>query len=464
MKKASGMEILPAGFRLGLRLVLLVGCFAGHQALAAADAGWKAGTGRVKITPDKPLWMTGYGARNHPAEGTAQDLWTKALAVSDPAGNRGVIITADLCMVSREITEEVAAELQKKHGLPRSGVMINVSHTHCGPWLVGVALGFRNPPEIRPAAEEYTRQLVGKMVRAASQALESLAPATISWGEDEATFAVNRRENPEPKVSALRAAGQLKGPVDHRVPVLAVRGTDGELRGLLISYACHNTVLDFYQWHGDYAGSAQVEIEKRHPQATVLFTIGCGADQNPLPRRSTALADQYGRELADAADRALAKPMQRVTGKFSSALEDITLTFAHKPTEEELQKASAANRTAWASAVREQIRAKGDGILNYAYPVQAWTLGNLSWLALGGEVVVDYSLRLKKEIPGGLWVFGYSNDVMDYIPSERVLKEGGYEGDTAKFPYGRPSPWSAGLENKIVAKAGELVARTRAGR
>lgn len=464
MKKPSSLEIFPAGFRLGLRLVLLVGCLAGHQALAAADAGWKAGTGRVKITPDKPLWMTGYGSRNHPAEGTAQDLWTKALAVSDPAGNRGVIITADLCMISREITEEVAAELQKKHGLPRSGVMINVSHTHCGPWLVGVALGFRNPPEIRPAAEEYTRLLVGKMVRAASQALESLAPATISWGGDEATFAVNRRENPEPKVPALRAAGQLKGPVDHRVPVLAVRGADGELRGLLISYACHNTVLDFYQWHGDYAGSAQVEIEKRHPQATVLFTIGCGADQNPLPRRSTALADQYGRELADAADRALAKPMQRVRGKFSSALEDITLTFAHKPTEEELQKASAANRTAWATAVREQIRAKGDGILNYAYPVQAWTLGNLSWLALGGEVVVDYSLRLKKEIPGGLWVFGYSNDVMDYIPSERVLKEGGYEGDTAKFPYGRPSPWSPGLENKIVAKATELVARTRAGR
>lgn len=458
------MEILPAGFRLGLCLTLIVACFAGHQALAAADTGWKAGTGRVKITPDKPLWMTGYGARNHPAEGTAQDLWTKALAVSDPAGNRGVIITADLCMISREITEEVAAELQKKHGLPRSGVMINVSHTHCGPWLVGVALGFRNPPEIRPAAEEYTRLLVGRMVRAASQALESLAPATISWGEDEATFAVNRRENPEPKVPALRAAGQLKGPVDHRVPVLAVRGADGELRGLLISYACHNTVLDFYQWHGDYAGSAQVEIEKRHPGATVLFTIGCGADQNPLPRRSTALADQYGRELADAADRALAKPMQRVTGKFSSALEDITLTFAHQPTEEELQQASAAKREAWVSAVREQIRAKGDGILNYAYPVQAWTLGNLSWLALGGEVVVDYSLRLKKEIPGGLWVFGYSNDVMDYIPSERVLKEGGYEGDTAKFPYGRPSPWSPGLENKIVAKAGELVARTRAAR
>jgi hypothetical protein len=117
---------------------------------------------------------------------------------------------------------------------------------------------------------------------------------------------------------------------------------------------------------------------------------------------------------------------------------------------------------AWAATVTEQIRRKGNGILNYSYPIQAWTLGNLSWTALGGEAVVDYALRLRAETSGNLWVFGYSTDVMAYIPNERILKEGRYEGDTSMIPHGRPGPWSPGLEEKIMAKSGELIARTRA--
>ena len=77
-----------------------------------------------------------------------------------------------------------------------------------------------------------------------------------------------------------------------------------------------------------------------------------------------------------------------------------------------------------------------------------------------GEVVVDYSLRLRGESRTPLWVFGYTNDVMAYIPSERVLKEGRYEGETSMIPYGRPGPWTPGLEEKIVSTAHALLART----
>jgi len=75
--------------------------------------------------------------------------------------------------------------------------------------------------------------------------------------------------------------------------------------------------------------------------------------------------------------------------------------------------------------------------------------------------VIDYSFRLRRELPGESWIFGYSTDVMAYIPSERVLKEGRYEGETSMIPYGRPGPWATGLEDKIVSKARELVAETR---
>ena len=455
-----------AGLILAIGISWLAG---GPLAAAVSSAGWSAGSGREKITPPAGLWMTGYASRDQPADGTAQDLWVKALAVADPTGRRGVLLTLDLCGITREITDHVAAELGRRHQLPRSAVMVNVSHTHCSPFLNGNLSGLRIlPPDGVAKAEAYATDLKARMIRAADAALASLAPATISWGEDEATFGFNRRENTEKQVPELRAAGKLKGPFDPRVPVLAVHAATGELRALLVSYACHNTTLGINQWHGDYAGSAQVELEKRHPGATVHFAIGCGADINPAPRREPAHAEQHGRALADAADRALARKLTRVDGHFGSAFEDITLRFSRLPSEEELRTArekQQANREmhqAWAAAVAADIKAKGNRALEYAYPIQAWTLGNVSWVALGGEVVIDYSDRLRRELGKDLWVLGYSTDVMAYIPSERVLKEGRYEGDTSMVPYGKPAKWTAGLEEKIVTKTHELVKRSRA--
>lgn len=434
----------------------------------ASPEQWRAGTGRENITPPAGLWMTGFAVRDRPADGTTQDLWVKALALADPAGNRGVILTLDLCDVTREISDRVAASLMTRYALPRSAIITNVSHTHCAPWVEGGIAGLRIfPPDGVRKAVEFRHELEEKMVRAAASALDSLAPATISWGEDTATFGINRRQNTEAMAPALRAEGKLVGPSDPRVPVLAVRGTDGALRGLLVSYACHNTTLMLYQWHGDYAGCAQVELERRHPGATVLFVSGCGADINPSPRREIAHAEQHGRDLADAADRALKGTMTAVEGRFASAFEDITLTFSRIPTEAQLREAMEKDQPnkemhqAWSATITRQLREKGEAIRNYAYPIQSWTLGNLTWVALGGEVVVDYVLRLRKETATPLWVFGYSTDVMAYIPSERILKEGRYEGNSSMIPHGRPSTWNPGLEAKIVAKTHELIGRTR---
>ncbi|MEO6246667.1 MAG: neutral/alkaline non-lysosomal ceramidase N-terminal domain-containing protein, partial [Opitutaceae bacterium] len=246
-------RITPA--LLGCCLLLSVITPTAH---AADGETWQVGTGREDITPPAGLWMTGYATRDRPAEGAAQPLWVKALAFSDPAGNRGVLLTLDLCGVYRELTDSVAAEIERNFHIPRSGVMVNVSHTHCGPQLGGYLTGLRIlPADGQQKADVYTAELKKKMFRAASAALNSLAPAIIAWGEDAATFGFNRRENPEKDVRALRAAGKLKGPFDPRVPVLAVRDARGELRALLVSYACHNTTLSFFQWHGDYAGCAQ---------------------------------------------------------------------------------------------------------------------------------------------------------------------------------------------------------------
>jgi hypothetical protein len=431
-----------------------------------ASDGWKCGVAKVVITPEKPMWLSGYSSRDKPAQGKVHELWAKALALEDANGKRCVLVTLDLVGIPREVSVAVCAEIQKKHGLLRDAVLLNVSHTHSGP-VVGSNLRtmYFLDAEQSGRVEEYTKALQSKIVTLVGDALSGLKPARVEWGTGHATFAVNRRNNKEADVPKLRDQGLLKGPVDHDVPVLAVRDPDGGVKAVAFSYACHATVLPFYEWCGDYPGFAQLAVEKAHPGAVALFWAGCGGDQNPLPRRSVALAEEYGKKLAGAVESVLAAPMTPLEPRFTATYAEMPLAFGDLPSRESLVRDTTAKDKYVAERARLLLkRIEKEGSLSgmYPYPIQTWKLGDaLTWIALGGEVVVDYSLRLKRELgKNTTWVAGYSNDVMAYIPSLRVLKEGGYEGGGAMVYYGQPTVWSAKVEETIVRavhkQSGEL--------
>jgi hypothetical protein len=438
---------------------------------AFAQGSWKAGAARVDITPKVRMWMSGYGSRDKPAEGKLQDLWAKALVLEDPAGRRTVLVTLDLVGIDRDLSVAVCRALKEKYDLPRETVLLSVSHTHTGP-VVGSNLGAMYDLDAKQQKHvaDYARELHANLVKVVGDALGRLAPAELSWGIGRSTFAVNRRTNrPEGDVPVLRAAGRLKGPVDHDVPVLAVRGPMGKLTAVVFGYACHATVLSFYQWSGDYPGFAQLELEKAHPGAVALFWAGCGADQNPLPRRTVGLAEHYGKRLAAAVEDVLGAPMTPVAGSLGAAYAEVDLPLADLPTREQIVKESLSKDpfvVRRAKLLLKRLQEKGSLRGSYPYPVQVWQVGpELTWVALGGEVVVDYVLRLKKELGAGkTWVTGYANDVMAYIPSLRVLKEGGYEGGGAMVYYGLPAVWAPRVEEIIVAVVREQAKRARGQR
>ncbi|MDP6445824.1 MAG: hypothetical protein QF805_18655, partial [Pirellulaceae bacterium] len=262
------------------------------------------------------------------------------------------------------------------------------------------------------------------------------------------------RNNREPDVPKLRADNQLKGPFDHDVPVLAVR-SGKKLRAVLFGYACHATVLSFYQWSGDYPGFAQIEVEKAHPGCVALFWAGCGADQNPLPRRKVELAQQYGGRLAKAVDRVLAGDMAAVAAELKTGYVEIPLALDKLPTREQIEKDSESTNKwvkARAEMFLEQIDAGAPLAQTYPYPIGVWKVGaDVKFVTLGGEVVVDFAVRTKRELGGvKTWVAGYSHDVMAYIPSRRVLLEGGYEGAGAMVYYGLPTKWAITVEDDIM--------------
>lgn len=449
---------------LAILLAALTVC---PEMTAAADQHWQAGVAKAVITPEKPMWMSGYSSRDHAAEGTLHDLWAKCLVLQDPAGQRVTLVSLDLVGIDRGLSLAIRDALERKFGLGRAQVALCCSHTHTGP-VVGHNLRtmYFLQPDQEKLVDAYTSQLQEKVIGVVGEALAQLAPATISWGQGQATFAVNRRNNPEPKVPELAAAGQLRGPVDHDAPVLAVSDLSGKLKAVLFGYACHATCLSFYQWSGDWPGFAQIELEKAHPGAVAMFWAGCGADQNPLPRRTVELAEGYGRQMAAALDKALEAGLAPLAGKLSTSYAEIDLPLDRLPTRADLEtQAQSQDKyvAARAKMLLGKIAAGTPLAQTYPYPVEVWQLGNgPTWIALGGEVVVDFAVRLKAELGASrTWVAGYANDVMAYIPSRRVLTEGGYEGASAMTFYGLPTSWAPEVEEKIVAEVRRQVDKDR---
>src|SRR6476660_795273 len=129
--------------------------------------GFKAGTASHVITPTEPLWMAGYANRNKPCDTKRHDLWVKALAIEDPAGNRCVLLTSDLCGIPRWMSESICAAATDLLGLKREAIMLTCSHTHCGPVLLGnLSDMYELTPEQPRRIEQYTFNLARLMFEA----------------------------------------------------------------------------------------------------------------------------------------------------------------------------------------------------------------------------------------------------------------------------------------------------------
>ncbi len=427
---------------------------------APSPIAWKAGVATAVITPGQAMWMAGYASRTNVSQGKAQDLFAKVLALEDEQGGRMVMVTLDLIGVPRTLRKSLEVRAQKAWQLPPEGLLLNASHTHSGPeFRFGRTPA--NDGDFKPSSlgDTYGRDLEEKLFRLIGTALAGRAPARLAYNFARCGVAMNRRL---PTGDGYKNSPNPAGPVDHEVPVLRVEGADGKLMAVLFGYACHNTTLALYQFSGDYAGFAQQYFEADHPGTVALFMNGCSGDQNPYPRGTVELAQRHGRSLATAVEAALSTTLRAVNGPLRSALSEINLDYAPAPTREEF-KARLASKDKYEAAHARRMLDRlehGENLpTQYPYPVQVVHFGDaLTLVALGGETVVDFSLRLKKELAGpAVWVAGYSNDVMAYIPSLRVMQEGGYEaGGAMRFSVTHPGPWALSTEDRIIGQVNQL--------
>ncbi len=445
---------------MGVRLLVLlaVGVFATSARGDGAGEEPRAflvGVAAEDITPQYPIRLNGFGGRSKESEGVRQAIQAKALVIAAETPENSdhqstvIVITVDTLGIPDDLHERVAAGIAKATGVPRKAIAICASHTHSAPMIVNCAntlFGNSIPDDQWQRIQKYTSELEASLVKVAVTAFQNKKPSRLSWGQGQVTFAQNRR-----------TAG---GPVDHDLPVLAVHDLEGKLRAVFTNYACHCVTLSDDMISGDWAGYAMEHIQRMNPGCEALISIGCGADSNPrggvLGSKADA-AEALGIELAQEVGRVLATGLQPITQPPVSASHRIVLPLAPLPSREDWQKkAELKNAIGYHARVQLERLDRGEPLLSeISYPVQSFSFGKeLSWLFLPGEVVVDYSLRLKQELNGErLWIHAYSNACPGYVPSERILKEGGYEGGGAMVYYDIPGPYATGLEQKIIDAA-----------
>lgn len=430
-------------------LILIFSCTLGIEVKSQA---MYIGLAKKSITPNPPIWLTGYASRTTPATGVVHDLWAKAIYLESSPKEKAVIISTDLLGLSREVHHAVVQQLKEKYGLIQHQIIINSSHTHSGPMIWPALSGIADYHlEDQRSVSTYTQGLVNKLVKLVGESIDNKEKMTLSVGHGQVDFAINRRQLAAAKIGQI-----LAGPIDHDVPVIKVEDLKGQVKGILVGYACHNTTVqgDNYLVNGDYAGFAQIEIEKKYPQAIAMFILGCAGDQNPEPRGSLALAEKHGKKLAETVHMVLQNKLKPLGNSLQSASQEVTLDF------QKVDISSYQNEII-GEDIFKQRRAKlmleainkGWNIDHYQYPMQALRIGNeFTLVALAGEVVVDYSLKIKREFAQhDIFVAGYSQEVMCYIPSQRVLKEGGYEAESSMIYYGWPGPFKDNVEEKIMS-------------
>jgi hypothetical protein len=449
-------------------LLLIVGC----ASPAASDAPMRVGTARAKITPAGPVMMAGYGARNKPSEGVAADLWARALAIDDGTGAPKVLVTADILGFGPTFSRALKAEARTRFGLTEERLLLVGSHTHSGPVVYHRPL---SDPDQAKSRDATVAGLQETILRVIGEALGSASPARLEWARGTSTLGVNRRLPMPDGTWVIRE--NPEGKTDPDLPLMAVRAPDGQLRALFFTYACHCTTVrpggeGFYLIHPDWAICCSI-LERKMPGTQVMFVTGCGADINPVPKGSVAEADRNGATMAATLESLLGSGSFRpVSGPIRAKFRRIELPL-EKLDVAAVERMAATGKAAEKKAAEDLLLRRGKGASRegpVSFPIMTWAFGSeFTMVALAGETCVEYALRLKRELGAEkVWPVGYANEIMCYIPSERVLRENGYESGwslawgrgvatTQMATNGWDTPFAPGIEDRILDAVHQLM-------
>lgn len=437
---------------------------------------------KEEITPQQPVFMHGFGDRTRKSEGVLDPVYMTATLLQ---ANRSLLIVAlDAMGADRSFIVGIKDELKREFGLAHEEVMINFSHTHHSVFLTGL------DPELRRGGysmgqsywandeseldyttdETYYIRIRDILLRMVKACYDNLAEGTLLIARGSSDFAVSRRL-PDGSGGILRMP-YYEGEIDKDLFVLKLVDRADNIRGILYCYGCHTTAMggDNYKIGNDFVSSASALLERTYPGAVAAFLQGCAGELKA--RSGTAngkfisCGEEQLRQLGEELAREIIALMEHgsfsvVRCKFKAALRDPLLYTERTPASFYRTIADDQRELDFCRAsARRTITAIGNGTIKDRIPhyISIWQLDEqLTLIAMEGEVTTEYALKLKRLFGNGsMVVLGYTNGVLSYIPTRKVIHEGSYEAECNYF-FGLHGPFVPEIEDIIIGQVADAL-------
>lgn len=399
---------------------------------------WKAGFGKVDVTPPLGAAYLSFQPRQTPFKGVHDPLFSRAVAL-EGANERVIMISVDSLGFSADVLgtdwDFIAAtttRIAAATGVSPDHVLLAATHAHSTPQTTHIA-----PSSQIPELEQWIRDLPDRIALSAVRAIEDLKDAALFYGRGEVK-----------DVARNRRADLYSGnaPLDPELSALVIRRCEDY--GIVLNYACHPVTVQAQPLvSADFPGRVGEILETQHEVNICLFLQGAAGDINPV-RDTTDFSDvdRYGSAIAKVASHILSGPLNQdkpLDEFIACAVDDVILDHRPPPPEDTIWETGAIPAKEAALRLNELARVR-----QITCRIQVIRLGDVLILAVAGELFTEWGLALKRAFPNfHVMVAGYANGYIGYIPPTFAFDRGGYE--TA------PGPWSRILPDggsRIVKK------------
>jgi hypothetical protein len=413
-----------------------------------------AGSAIADITPDWDLPLAGFGMRVGPSQGVGHPLKLRATVLRQDGVEPVVIVSADILWWGAEFVGDIRRRIAGLAETAPERVLLTASHTHSGPQTPA-----RLIPQIGTFDRRFHNLLTARVDEAVVRAFADPEPVTLTRASGTHDLALNRRYRFNPH-----------GPVDRELTVLRLLGADGTVHTQFVHYTCHPTIHQGMAITAEYCGVAMHMLEAAIGGVS-HFLQGCAGDINAdvnrdgsSERGDLGVVAREGRVLADAVHALHGTPVPYL----QVATSTVDLPYAFVPDDADIaDPASPAGRLGdyqrllteggfpiprvvdeWFARLRDEPQRRAPSI-----PLELQRIdvaAGCGLLAMNGEICVDYGLHVRSVSGGALLPMGYSNGMTGYVPTQRILTEGGYEAGTSIPWFGLPAPFAPDVEPVLM--------------
>lgn len=362
------------------------------------------------------------------------------------------LVGIDALFIGEEPTAKARAAIEKSTKIPGSHVLIGASHTHGGGPIMSCFESDSDP--------EYEALVATRVVEAVEAAYRALHAAQLGEGAGhEPSISFNRRflmrDGKQVTHPGKGNAGIVHpaGPIDPDVGVLAARAPGGELIGLFVNFACHNTVVGGTGFTADYVYYLRKTLRDyyKRPDLPVGFLLGAAGDVTQVDnlRPGREYGEEWGAIFGLALGAEVAQAVGRMTWKDDAAL-SAAIKRVSIPIRDQREIDREKPETGLgAGSVAEKIYARERELVAAELAkrpvidceIQAIRVGDLGIVTNGAEFFCQLGLDIKSASPfAQTWVVSLANQYIGYVATPSAYYAGGYEPRTARSA--KMAPWA----------------------